>query len=29
MKVFTESIKNIWEGFVSFYTGLYKQMKNW
>jgi hypothetical protein len=29
MKVITESIKNFWEGFVSFYTVLYKEIKNW
>ena len=29
MKVISESIRNFWEGFVSFYTALYKEVKNW
>jgi len=29
MKIITESIRNFLEGFVSFYTGLYKEIKNW
>jgi len=29
MKIIFESIRNFWEGFVSFYTVLYKQVKNW
>lgn len=29
MKIISESIRNFWEGFVSFYTELYKEIKNW
>jgi hypothetical protein len=29
MKILSESLKNFWEGFVSFYTALYKELKNW
>ena len=29
MKIISESIRNFWEGFVSFYTVLYKEVKNW
>jgi hypothetical protein len=29
MKVFSESIKNFWEGFISFYTSIYKEIKGW
>ncbi len=29
MKIISESIRNFWEGFVSFYTVLYKEIKNW
>ena len=28
MKILTESIRNFVEGFVSFYTVLYKEIKN-
>ncbi len=28
MKIITESIRNFLEGFVSFYTVLYKEIKN-
>jgi len=29
MKIISESVRNFWEGFVSFYTVLYKEIKNW
>ncbi len=29
MKIFKESIQNFFEGFVSFYTYLYKEMRSW
>jgi hypothetical protein len=29
MKVISESIRNFWEGFVSFYTVIYKEVKKW
>jgi len=27
MKIISESIRNFWEGFVSFYTSLYNEIK--
>ena len=29
MKIISESIRSFWEGFVSFYTVIYKEIKNW
>jgi hypothetical protein len=29
MKILFESIRNFWEGFISFYTSLYNLMKSW
>ena len=29
MKLLSESIKNFVEGFVSFYTSIYHEMKSW
>ena len=29
MKVILESIRSFWQGFVSFYAVLYKEVKNW
>jgi hypothetical protein len=29
MKVISESLRSFWEGFVAFYTVLYKEVKNW
>jgi hypothetical protein len=29
MKLLSESIKNFWEGFRSFYVSIYNQMKTW
>jgi hypothetical protein len=29
MKLIAESFKNFFEGFVSFYTSLYREMKSW
>jgi hypothetical protein len=27
MKIISESLRNFWEGFVSFYTGIYNEIK--
>src|SRR5438094_8822758 len=29
MKLLSESIRNFWEGFCSFYKSIYRQMKSW
>lgn len=29
MKIFTDSIRHFFEGFASFYTSLYDEMKKW
>jgi hypothetical protein len=29
MKLVIESIRNFWEGFSSFYTSIYDEMKTW
>jgi len=29
MKIFSDSIRNFCEGFISFYTVLYKEIKSW
>jgi len=29
MKLLSESIRNFWEGFISFYTSIYNEMKSW
>jgi hypothetical protein len=29
VKIITDSVRNFLEGFVSFYTVLYKEIKNW
>ena len=29
MKLLNESIKNFCEGFISFYTSIYQEMKRW
>jgi len=29
MKLLFESIKNFWEGFISFYTTIFKELKSW
>jgi len=28
MKIFVESIRNFWEGFSSFYTSIYDEIKS-
>lgn len=29
MKLLSESIRNFWEGFISFYTTIFDEMKDW
>jgi len=29
MKIVTESIRNFFEGFASFYTSIYDELKKW
>ena len=29
MKLLSESIRNFLEGFISFYTSIYNEMKSW
>ena len=29
MKVLVDSIRNFWEGFSSFYTAIYNEIKSW
>jgi len=29
MKILVESIRNFWEGFSSFYTSIYEEIKSW
>jgi hypothetical protein len=29
MKLLSESIRNFFEGFTSFYTSIYQEMKKW
>jgi hypothetical protein len=29
MKIVTDTLRNFFEGFVSFYTSIYKELKSW